>query len=74
MERAVRSVADRVGFRADFDYARHILSHDWEVVSVHAVNLFGLSKLIVLRNTPAHTGSRMQASSGAVGAKYPRAV
>jgi len=51
MERAVRSVADRVGFRADFDYERHILSHDWQVVSVHSVNLFGLSKLVVLRNT-----------------------
>jgi len=51
MERAVRSVADRVGFRADFDYDRHILSHDWEVVSVHSVNLFGLSKLVVLRNS-----------------------
>jgi phosphatidylethanolamine/phosphatidyl-N-methylethanolamine N-methyltransferase len=51
MERAVRSVADRVGFRSDFDYARHILSHDWQVVSVRSVNLFGLSKLVVLRNT-----------------------
>jgi phosphatidylethanolamine/phosphatidyl-N-methylethanolamine N-methyltransferase len=53
MERAVRSVADRVGFRSDFDYARHILSHDWQVVSVRTVNLFGLSKLVVLRNTPS---------------------
>jgi phosphatidylethanolamine/phosphatidyl-N-methylethanolamine N-methyltransferase len=51
MERAVRSVADRVGFRADFDYDRHILSHDWQVVSVHQVNLFGLSKLVILRNS-----------------------
>lgn len=53
MERAVRSVADRVGFRSDFDYDRHILSHDWEVVSVRSVNLFGLSRLVVLRNTPS---------------------
>jgi phosphatidylethanolamine/phosphatidyl-N-methylethanolamine N-methyltransferase len=51
MERAVRSVADRVGFRADFEYDRHILSHDWQVVAVHQVNLFGLSKLVVLRNS-----------------------
>jgi len=51
MERAVRSVADKVGFRADFQYDRHILSHDWQVVSVTSVNLFGLSKLVVLRNS-----------------------
>ena len=51
MERAVRSVADKVGFRADFAYERHILSHDWQVVSVTSVNLFGLSKLVVLRNS-----------------------
>jgi phosphatidylethanolamine/phosphatidyl-N-methylethanolamine N-methyltransferase len=51
MERAVRSVADRVGFRADFSFERHILSHDWQVVSVKPVNLFGLSRLIVLRNS-----------------------
>lgn len=53
MERAVRSVADRVGFRADFGYEKHILAHDWQVVSARSVNLFGLSKLVVLRNTKA---------------------
>ena len=51
MERAVRSVADRIGFRSDFGYEKHILSHDWHVVSARPVNLFGLSKLVVLRNT-----------------------
>jgi phosphatidylethanolamine/phosphatidyl-N-methylethanolamine N-methyltransferase len=51
MERAVRSVADRIGFRTDFEFERHILSHDWQVVSVQSVNLFGLSKLVVLRNS-----------------------
>lgn len=50
MEQAVRSVADRIGFRSDFDYARHILSHDWQVESVTPVNLFGLSKLVIIRN------------------------
>ncbi|MBA3477898.1 MAG: class I SAM-dependent methyltransferase [Lautropia sp.] len=60
MERAVRSVADRVGFRSDFDYARHILSHNWQVVSVRSVNLFGLSKLVVLRNTPSASAGRQQ--------------
>ena len=50
LERLVRSVADRVGFRSDFDYERHILSHDWHVLSSTPVNLFGLSRLVVIRN------------------------
>lgn len=50
MERAVSSVADRVGFRSDFAYEEHILAHDWHVESVRPVNLFRLSKLVVLRN------------------------
>jgi phosphatidylethanolamine/phosphatidyl-N-methylethanolamine N-methyltransferase len=50
LERGVRSVADRVGFRSDFVYEEHILTHDWQVESVQSVNLFGLSKLVVLRN------------------------
>ncbi|MBA3592070.1 class I SAM-dependent methyltransferase [Methylibium sp.] len=53
MERAVRSVADRVGFRSDFAYEEHILAHDWHVESVRPVNLFRLSKLVVLRNDKA---------------------
>ncbi|MEW6707292.1 MAG: methyltransferase domain-containing protein [Pseudomonadota bacterium] len=51
MERAVRSMADRVGFRSDFSFEQHILAHDWRVESVRPVNLFRLSKLVVLRNT-----------------------
>jgi phosphatidylethanolamine/phosphatidyl-N-methylethanolamine N-methyltransferase len=46
----VRQVADRIGFRSDFDYDQHILRHDWQVQSVTPVNLFGLSRLVVLRN------------------------
>ncbi|HET9642233.1 MAG TPA: methyltransferase domain-containing protein [Burkholderiaceae bacterium] len=51
MERAVRSMADRIGFRSDFSYEEHILSHDWRVEAVQAVNLFRLSRIVVLRNT-----------------------
>lgn len=50
LERAARSLADRIGFRSDFDYHQHILSHDWEVLSARRVNLLGLSKLVVIRN------------------------
>jgi phosphatidylethanolamine/phosphatidyl-N-methylethanolamine N-methyltransferase len=50
LERAVRSAAEHVGFRSDFRYDEQILAHDWQVLSVESVNLFGLSKLVVLRN------------------------
>ena len=49
-ERIVRSIADRVGFRSDFDYAHHVLRHDWTVLSVKPINLFGLYRLVVIRN------------------------
>lgn len=50
LERAVKSAADRIGFRSDFHYDQHILAHDWSVEEVVPVNLFGLSRLVVLRN------------------------
>jgi len=50
LERAVRSAAEHVGFRSDFRYDDQILAHDWQVLGVEPVNLFGLSKLVVLRN------------------------
>ena len=54
MERAVRRATQHVGFRSDFDYAEQVLAYDWEVASVQAVNLLGLSKLVTLRNQPPH--------------------
>jgi len=51
LERAVRSLANRIGFRSDFCFNEQILSHDWEVLSVKKVNLFGLSRLVIIRNT-----------------------
>jgi phosphatidylethanolamine/phosphatidyl-N-methylethanolamine N-methyltransferase len=57
MERAVRRLADRIGFRSDFSYEQHILAHDWQVESVRPVNLFQLSRLVVLRNAPRAGGA-----------------
>jgi phosphatidylethanolamine/phosphatidyl-N-methylethanolamine N-methyltransferase len=50
LERAVQPIAHRIGFRSDFDFADHILNQDWEVRSVKTVNLFGLSRLVEIRN------------------------
>ena len=50
LERLVRNVAEKIGFRSEFSYAEHVTRHGWEVISVRKVNLFGLSRLIVIRN------------------------
>lgn len=50
LEKLVQSAADRIGFRSDFSYDEHIAGHDWRVESVVPVNLFKLSKLVVIRN------------------------
>lgn len=50
LERSVRAIADRVGFQSDFSYDAQISVHSWTVVSVASVNLFGLSKLVEIRN------------------------
>lgn len=49
-ERLVRSVADRVGFRSDFDYSHHIVQQDWTVLSTRPISLLGLYRLVVIRN------------------------
>jgi phosphatidylethanolamine/phosphatidyl-N-methylethanolamine N-methyltransferase len=51
LERGVKSIAERVGFRSDFRFEEQILTHGWTVESVRSVNFMGLSKLVVIRNT-----------------------
>jgi phosphatidylethanolamine/phosphatidyl-N-methylethanolamine N-methyltransferase len=50
LEKVVKRVADRVGFRSDMNFDEQVLRQDWEVRSVKEVNLFGLSKLAEIRN------------------------
>lgn len=50
LERAVRSLASRIGFRSDFAFEEQILKHDWQVRSVTKVNFLGLSKLVNISN------------------------
>lgn len=51
LERLFKNLAEKIGFRSEFNYEKHILKHDWEIVKLKSVNLFGLSKLVVIRNT-----------------------
>jgi len=50
LERAVRSLNHKIGFRSDFNYAEQILTHDWQIRSVASVNLLNLSKLVEIQN------------------------
>lgn len=50
LEQAVRSFADKVGFRSDFNYEEQIARYDWQVIEVVNANIFGLSKLVKIRN------------------------
>ncbi len=49
-ERIVAPVADHVGFRSTMKMDT-LSNPQWQIVSVCSVNLFGLSKLVELRNT-----------------------
>lgn len=50
LEKMVSPLASRIGFRSEFSYQDNILRHPWTVLDSTSVNLFGLSKLVVLRN------------------------
>jgi phosphatidylethanolamine/phosphatidyl-N-methylethanolamine N-methyltransferase len=50
LERAVRPLAGRVGFRSEFSLRTEISRYDWKVERVTDVNLLGLSKLVSIRN------------------------
>ncbi len=50
LERAVRPLAGRVGFRSEFSLRTEISRYDWKIEQVKDVNLFGLSKLVSIRN------------------------
>ena len=50
LEKALRGVADWIGFRSEFRFEEHILAHDWEIRSSQKVNALGLSRLISIRN------------------------
>lgn len=51
-ERLVGSLADRIGFRSEFDFNRNIERHDWQVVETRAVGLLNLYRLTIIRNAP----------------------
>jgi phosphatidylethanolamine/phosphatidyl-N-methylethanolamine N-methyltransferase len=49
-EHLIKNLANKIGFRSEFSYQNYIQQHDWEIQTVKSVNMFGLSKLIVIKN------------------------
>lgn len=50
LEKAAQPLSNKVGFRSDFHFEEHVARYDWEIQSVEPVNLFGLSRLVVIKN------------------------
>lgn len=50
LERAAQPLSSKVGFRSDFHFDEQVARHDWKILSVEAVNPFGLSRLVVIEN------------------------
>ena len=50
LEQVVKPVPGEVGFRSDFELTAEISRYDWKVEWMKDVNLFGLSKLVSIRN------------------------
>ncbi|MGJ7535005.1 MULTISPECIES: class I SAM-dependent methyltransferase [unclassified Variovorax] len=50
LESLARPLSSWLGFRSEFSLERHVLSHDWNVLSVTPTNLLALSRLIHIRN------------------------
>ncbi|WP_374012269.1 class I SAM-dependent methyltransferase [Pseudoxanthomonas koreensis] len=50
LEAITRSVADRIGFRSEFNFDQHVPHPDWTIEKVEEVNMLGLSRLVVIRN------------------------
>lgn len=50
LEQLLRIAGNQAGFRAEFSYDEQILGRGWQVRSVRDVNLWGLSKLVEIRD------------------------
>lgn len=50
LEKLFKNAAEKIGFRSEFSYETHIESQDWLIEKVTSVNLFNLSKLIIIKN------------------------
>ncbi|HEY3300119.1 MAG TPA: methyltransferase domain-containing protein [Methylophilaceae bacterium] len=49
-EKLVEKLAKKIGFRSEFSYQQYVLNQPWQIEQSTSVNLFGLSKFVIIRN------------------------
>ena len=49
-EKIVSPFATKIGFQSKFSYQTYVENLDWNVVKSYSCNLFGLSRIVVVRN------------------------
>lgn len=49
-EKIVSPFATKIGFQSEFSYQTYVENLDWNVVKSYSCNLFGLSRIVVVRN------------------------
>jgi phosphatidylethanolamine/phosphatidyl-N-methylethanolamine N-methyltransferase len=50
LERALRPFAASLGFRPEFPLREHVHDQHWDIVDMRTANLFGLSRIVHIRN------------------------
>lgn len=50
LESLAKPLSSWLGFRSEFSLERHVLSHDWKVLSISPTNMLALSRLIHIKN------------------------
>lgn len=50
LEKMAKHLAEKIGFRSEFSYEAHISKHQFNITKIKKVNLFGLSRLLVIKN------------------------
>lgn len=50
LEKLVANMANKIGFRSEFSYEYYVQNQPWKIIKTERVNLFGLSKFVVIKN------------------------
>ncbi len=49
-ENIVSPFATKIGFQSDFSYKKYVEDIDWNIFKSYLCNLFGLSRIVVIKN------------------------
>ncbi len=51
LEKMVKNLSEKIGFRSEFSYEKYITKYNLNILKIINVNIFNLSKLIVIKNS-----------------------